>query len=229
MTSLSDRPTPKVMQTAYQRWELASLEEVGSLGHNTGTRHGAEKVSKEVLQARDEGRQQGFQKGLKDGITQGLAEGRAQAQNELTAMTQTLARQLASVVASINTQAEAQQAQLAQQVLQLSLAMSKAMLKTSLKVKPELMLPLIRQALDELPSFQGPAVLKLNPEDLNLVSTALDEELRPLGWRCTSDEHIERGGCKIETASNAIDASWSTRWQRLQEGLGQVPADWLDA
>jgi hypothetical protein len=32
---------------------------------------------------------------------------------------------------------------------------------------------------------------------------------------------MERGGCRIETASNQIDAATSDRWQRIAASLGK--------
>jgi flagellar assembly protein FliH len=226
--SLSDPATTKPVQTAYQRWELASLEE-GSQPRSAVTRAPNDKTVQEVLQAREEGRLAGFQKGLKEGFTQGLNEGRAQAQIEHTKLQETFASTLASLVGELQSQASEQQAALAQQLLHLSLDMSKALVKQALTVQPELILPLIQQALDELPSLKEPGILRLHPQDLNLASPWLDAELRTLGWRCVPDEKLERGGCQIETASKGIDASLPTRWQRLQKSLGQIPSPWSEA
>ena len=226
--SLSDQTTKKPVQTAYQRWELASLEE-GAPTRSLSARLSNDKTTQEVLLAREEGRLAGFQKGLKEGLAQGLSEGRAQAQSEQNALQQTFSSTLAGLVADIQSQASAQEAELAQQVLQLSLDMSKAMLKQALKVQPELVLPLIRQALDELPSLKQSGVLRLHPQDLSLASSWLETELRPLGWRCVADDNMERGGCLIETDNNGIDARLATRWQRLQESLGQAPSPWSEA
>jgi flagellar assembly protein FliH len=35
-----------------------------------------------------------------------------------------------------------------------------------------------------------------------------------------------RGGCRVETPANEIDASLPTRWARLQQALGQQ-GEWL--
>jgi flagellar assembly protein FliH len=37
---------------------------------------------------------------------------------------------------------------------------------------------------------------------------------------------MERGGCRIETASNQIDATIGTRWDRITAALGK-DTDWL--
>jgi flagellar assembly protein FliH len=40
------------------------------------------------------------------------------------------------------------------------------------------------------------------------------------------DPAIARGGCKVDTATNQIDAQAGARWQRLAHSLGKN-LDWL--
>ncbi|HEX8787220.1 MAG TPA: FliH/SctL family protein, partial [Telluria sp.] len=40
------------------------------------------------------------------------------------------------------------------------------------------------------------------------------------------DEDMARGGCRVDTASNQIDAQIASRWQRLAHALGK-DLDWL--
>jgi hypothetical protein len=42
----------------------------------------------------------------------------------------------------------------------------------------------------------------------------------------SKNPHMDRGGCRVETASNQIDATTSTRWQRIAASLGK-DSDWL--
>jgi flagellar assembly protein FliH len=67
----------------------------------------------------------------------------------------------------------------------------------------------------------------LNPEDAKTVREGIGEELDKGGWRVIEDAQVERGGCKIDTASNQIDAQASARWQRLTYALGK-DVSWLD-
>ncbi|HEU4372339.1 MAG TPA: FliH/SctL family protein, partial [Telluria sp.] len=40
------------------------------------------------------------------------------------------------------------------------------------------------------------------------------------------DAAIARGGCKVDTATNQIDAQIATRWERLTHSLG-ANIDWF--
>ena len=103
------------------------------------------------------------------------------------------------------------------------------MLRTALEVKPELVLPVVREAIDYLPVLQQPALLMLNPADADSCATAIGEELDKGGWRVVPKiRPSARGGCRIDTATNQIDATLRvalaapdrTRWARTMEWLG---------
>jgi flagellar assembly protein FliH len=230
MTRSFDTLVPKEQLSAYQRWEMTSFgdERPSAVAARKPVipMPSAEDVARIKVEARhkgfNEGKQNGYSQGYDEGFAQGqaqaLAEGRAQAAQELAAL-----RQLAGTFASAVTAADET---IAHDVLNLALDVSKAMLKTALKVKPELIIALIRDAIDHLPNLQQPAQLHLNPDDLLLVQEHIGEDLAKAGWRLMEDEQLERGGCKIDTASNHLDASLATRWQRLATTLGK-DVDWL--
>jgi flagellar assembly protein FliH len=94
-------------------------------------------------------------------------------------------------------------------------------------VKPELILPIVRDAIDVLPSVQQPAMLMLNPDDAAVVRAAIGDDLAKEGWRIAEDPDIERGGCRLDTASNQVDAQVESRWARLTQALGKN-VEWLD-
>ena len=112
-------------------------------------------------------------------------------------------------------------------MLNLALDLSKAMLKTALRVKPELILPTVSAAIASLPTLQLPATLFLQPDDAELVRTHLGDELTEQKWRIAEDFTLDRGGCRIETGTNHIDATTHTRWRRNAESLSKQ-LDWLE-
>jgi flagellar assembly protein FliH len=106
-------------------------------------------------------------------------------------------------------------------VLDLALHLAKNMLRGALEIKPELVIPVVREAIEYLPVLQQPAVLMLNPADMPIVREAIGEELDKGGWRVVQDATIARGGCKVDTATNQIDAQIATRWERMTHALGK--------
>ncbi len=211
--------TPKELQSAYQRWEMNSFgDERPSV---VAKRPPPPELPSEELLAsiREQARQQGYQEGQASGYADGLALGRADAATELV--------HLQSIAITFGRALSAADEVIASDMLDLALNLAKGMLRTALDVKPELILPIVREAIGYLPVLQQPAILMLNPLDAVLVKDAIGDEIEKGGWRVVEDAQIERGGCKIDTASNQIDAQASARWQRLASALGKNNVEWL--
>ncbi len=219
---VADTDIPLERQTPWQRYEMASF------GDNRPTavaRSVAEKAARSALQqqlseqiahsrrqARDEGHAEGHADGYAAGHAEGLAQGRLDALAEREQLLQ-LAAAFSGELAQAN---EA----VSRDVLALALDVAKAMLKTALPMNPELVLPAIDDAMRRLPSVQAPALLHLHPDDLPLVQAQAGDGLAANGGRMLADAAIERGGCRIETGSNQVDAELSTRWTRIAAALG---------
>lgn len=214
---------PKEQQSAYQRWEMASFgderpsavkarEKMEAAGPSVAD------LAEQITAAREAARLQGYAAGLEAGRATGLEEGRALAAQELVHLQQ--------IASSFGTEVAQAHELIAEDMLNLSLDLAKAMLKTALTVRPELITPIVGAAIRYLPTLQQPALLVLHPADAILVRERMGEELTKAAWRVAEDEQMERGGCRVETASNQIDATTPTRWQRIAAALGKE-SDWL--
>jgi flagellar assembly protein FliH len=210
--------TPKEMQTAYQRWEMNSFgDERPSV---VAKRPPPVELPNEetIAGIREEARLIGYEEGHAAGYADGLAIGRAEAAKEL--------EHLQSVAVTFGNALSEADETIANDVLELALQLARGMLRTALEVKPELIIPVVREAIGYLPVLQQPALLILNPADGELIRAAMGEELDKGGWRLVLDEQVTRGGCRIDTASNQIDAQAASRWSRLTAALGKN-IEWL--
>ena len=246
---------PKERQTAFQRWEMRSFgdERPSALALRAAEQRerdaeaarlaAEQRVHEESLarqqlveigpppppldyptveeleQIREEARQSGYDEGRAAGHADALAAGEIAAKEEL--------QHMRALVASFGDALRDADQLIANEVLELALQLAKGMLKNALRVKPELILPIVRDAIDYLPALQPPAQLQLHPDDAAIVRAAIGEEFDKSGWRVVEDANVGRGGCKVDTASNQIDASAAARWQRLSHALGK-DVDWLD-
>ena len=211
--------TPKEQQSAYQRWEMNSFgDERPSV---VAKRPQAPSLpSQDVIAGiQEEARLIGYDEGHAAGYADGLAIGRAAAAAEL--------EHIQSIALTFSTALSAADEAIAADMLELALHLARGMLRCALEVKPELIIPLVREAIGYLPVLQQPALLQLNPADAVIVRAAMGEELDKGGWRLVEDAQIGRGGCKIDTASNQIDAQASSRWARLTTALGKNNVEWL--
>lgn len=216
---MSNAILPKEQQSAFQRWEMHSFGDNRPSAQSAAA-SAAPKVSiEEIARIREEARARGHAEGYAEGRAEGLASGRAEGAAEMASLRQ-IAQQLGEEVSHAD-------AAIAQDVLGVALDLAKAMLKTSLAVRPELVLPIVSEAIRYLPTLQQPALLFLHPADAAIIKEHMQDELSKAGWRIVEDGQILRGGCRIETASNQIDAAVDRRWQRLAEALGRESA-WLE-
>jgi flagellar assembly protein FliH len=190
----------------------------GSAAPPAPTEESIAKLNEQLAIVNEEARQIGYANGVTEGRDVGLAEGRAQAAEELTRLQQ--------ISAAFGNEVARANEVIAEDLLILALDIAKAILKTALAVKPELVLPIVGEAIRYLPSLQQPALLFLHPDDAKLVKEHMEDELTKAGWRLSEDTHLERGGCRIETASNQIDASITSRWERIASSLGKE-SGWL--
>lgn len=245
---------PKEQQTAYQRWELRSFgdsrpsavaqrereeeqaraiaaEEAAALAEVQEAEYAGDEqapaldypTEEELAAIREQARQQGYDEGFKAGRDEGMA----QALDEQRASTEQALAPIRQIADNFSTALREADQAISNEVLELALHLAKGMLKNALRVKPELILPVVREAIEYLPVLQQPALLILNPEDAAVVRESIAEELDKGGWRVIDDPTIERGGCKVDTASNQIDATVASRWQRLSLALGK-DIDWID-
>lgn len=205
-------------QSTCQPWELASFEAEPHSITNADYAGISLPTIEQISAIEEQARHEGYQAGLAEGLAKGLAEGREQAAVEAARL-----RDLADAFTGELSQADET---ISQQVLDLSLDLARALLKSALAIRPELVIPMVREAVRYLPSLQQPAMLYLNPDDAVLVKERIGDELAKLGWHLTDDARLEPGSCRVETASNQIDASLPTRWQRLAAALGKE-SDWL--
>ena len=240
----------KEQQSAYQRWEMTSFgdERPSALAQRAAEAEKAaaarayeppqqqqqppqpaiqlptaEELEAIRAAAHDEGYAEGLDAGQAAGhaagYEEGLALGRAEAAEELDHL-----RRLATTFGDAVTEADET---ISNDVLELALHLARGMVRTAFDVKPDLILPVVREAIDYLPNLQQPALLMLHPEDALIVRSSIGHELDKSGWRIVEDESLARGGCRVDTASNQIDAQIASRWQRLTHALGKN-LDWLE-
>ncbi len=203
----------RLSDVAYQRWEPATLDVVeASLKVPMPTAADIEAIHQ---QAHQEGYQAGFTEGIEAGRRQGevlVAEEARRLQELLAQMTEAV-RDFEQAVGG--------------DLLELALEISRQMLRQALKVKPELLLPIVRGAMENLPQNTAHPHLHLHPDDAALVRARMQTEIAQGGWRVIEDQRLQRGGCRVETLVSETDATIENRWQRLAAGLGQN-SSWLD-
>ena len=148
-----------------------------------------------------------------EGYAAGYKEGEEQARLELS--------QLRSLMGDLDRELQHFDQNMANSLVALALEMSRQLVHNSLIRQPELVLEVVREAMQLLPPFGEHAQLLLNPKDAALVRTHIGEQLMHSKWKMIEDPSIERGGCRVQTASIEIDGTLPTRWQRMAATLAR--------
>jgi flagellar assembly protein FliH len=210
---------PKEEMSAYQRWELDAFEDerpaaVEDAGSNQVSLPTAEAIELMHQQAH----QEGYREGLEQGKEKGYLEGQEQARQE--------AQRLNDLLSQVNDVLLQMDQEISQQLLDLALDIARQMLRQALVVRPELVLTVVKDAINSFPHVNQHPQLILHPQDAALVRSCLEAELAHGHWRVVEDNQIEAGGCRLETASGELDATLERRWQSVLESLGQN-GEWL--
>lgn len=172
----------------------------------------------QISAIQEQARQEGYQAGHAEGHTKGYAQGQKKAATE--------ADKLRGLAETFTTEIGKADEIISQHVLDLAIDLARALLKSALTIRPELVIPIVKEAVRYLPVMHQPALLFLNPSDAILVKEKIGDELTQMGWHLTDDARLAPGSCRVETANNQIDASLPTRWQRLTASLGK-DSEWL--
>lgn len=191
---------PKERLCAYERWELASFDAPDTHGPaSPGTATQAEEM---------------YRQARLDGYQAGLKEGRQQAGSE--------AERLIALAASFSSEIAELDQRVAQQLLDVALEAARRMLGSALEVRPQLMLPVIQEAIRSLPVLGEKHCLRLHPEDAALLRECAGEPPAVVsGWAIIEDAAIERGGCVVCTSHGEVDATLDARWRRIVGTLGR--------
>ncbi|HSI21459.1 MAG TPA: flagellar assembly protein FliH [Methylophilaceae bacterium] len=200
--------------TNYQRWEPVALDavDVDVQQVKLPTAEALEDIHRQA-------HQEGYDLGYSEGQAAGYRQGAAKSEEEFL--------HLKELLASVEDAIQQFGKSTSEELLSLSLEISKQILRQSLKVRPELLLPIVRNVMESIPQHSQHPHLHLHPEDAVLVKTHMQNEIALGGWKIVEDQRIARGGCRIETTAAEIDATLANRWERLAVALGK-DMSWLD-
>lgn len=198
---MSSKTIPKEQLSAYQRWELSAFDQP-----NEGVKL---PTADEIQRIQQQAYQEGFAAGMKDGRAEGHS----------------VAQQMQTLMAELHQSMEQFEITMAQEIMDLSLDIARQMVRSALSVNPELVLAVVREAIESLPQINQNPTLSLHPEDALLVRGMLAQEYQESVWRVVDDPLMERGGCRVETSTTEIDANMESRWQRIVTALSS-DASW---
>lgn len=237
---------PKGKLTAYQRWELAAFDEAeqaAARAAEQAAQAAAQQAAAEVPETvedpaltlptaeqiermHDEARAEGYAVGYEEGKVKGHAEGYAAGHDEGRQEAQAIATQIDTVMRNLQQSLADLDQQVADRLLATAVEIASQMVHQSLRVKPELLLPVVREAVATLSAHSGHPALFAHPDDAALIREHLGEQLAHNNWRIIDDAQLTRGGCRAELGASEVDATYETRWRRVLDAIG-IDTEWL--
>ena len=190
---MSSRLIPKEQLTGFRRWDIGSFDGQRDATPPIAPVKLPTAAELEALQqhAHDEGYRAGFEQARLEG-------------ERLRRLTQSFSQAMCGIEETV-----------AEELLTLALDIARQVLREALSVKPELILPVVREAVGALAEPLQSPVLMLHPADVELVRQRLGDELALGGWKVLADERIEPGGCRVESVNGEANATLAIRWQRV--------------
>lgn len=219
---------------AYRRWEMDPLDTLGPI---SSEQHGnleanvqrdqSKKIElpneAEIAALFEHAKKEGFAAGHQEGSAAGYAEGRKAAE----AAVKVEVSHMQKVVSNLDHDLQQLDQLIANDVLDLSIALAKKMISQALKIQPEFIVPIVQEAIRNLPNAMHHPRLYLHPDDANLVLTHMDKQVEQEKWSIREDEQLTRGGCRIEANGSEVDATLEVRWHRVLSAIGQN-VEWLE-
>lgn len=162
----------------------------------------------EELQAR------AYQEAYDRGLAEGLAAGREQVRQKVLSM-DALVQQLVAPLQELDPRVE-------RELLEMSFAIARQLIFRELTIEPAEILPVVREAMDQLPVALNEVRIRLNPADAELVRSELPRADSGRAWTVIDDPSVQSGGCLVESRTARVDARIETRLASLMaQALGE--------
>lgn len=204
---------PKKHLSSYQKWELGSFET--NLVNNTNTAQldeSVDEIAKEAISLPTAEQIEAiYQQAKNEGYQAGYQEGKQNATVEM----ETAIKHLQTLMVEFEEELQHIDQTVAQELLELAAEFARKIVTQSLELKPDLIIPIIQEAIQYLPSATQPLHIILHPEDATLVRIQLENQLSHSKWKIYENSQIERGGCKVEAGGCEIDATLASRWKTI--------------
>lgn len=178
----------------------------------------------------------GFAAGLAQGKEEGFAQGHQEASREWQQrmddyqanQAQAAAQRLALVVSAVDASLTDMQKQMAQEMLHLACDLARQVVRQELRTSPDILEPVVREALGLLVGDGRPALVRLNPEDFAAFAEPRRGQWSASQVQWVADAAVSPGGCLVESGGMAIDGTLEKRWQKALAALG-LEAPWQPA
>lgn len=181
------------------------IELIRADAHKEGLASGHEEG---YAKGHEEGYVKGKELGLSEGNTQGLEAGKevskAKTDEQMSALA-ALFDNVSTPVARINEEVK-------NELIILATSLAKAIVKTDIQHNSQILFDAINEGINTLPVNESCYKISLHPDDIALVNEHFGaQHIQDNAWQLVESGDLARGGCYINTSSNAVDVSIARR------------------
>lgn len=208
----------KKSQTAWERWELAALDDGKAPVPPPMGKELPPEVKLPTVEEVEQIRREAHEAGQREGYEAGHAEGYAKGEEEALKIGREAAEQLLDTAVKLDQALDALDEAVAAELSGLAIEIARQVLCQTLNLQPESIVPVVREALAQLPLQH--AAIHLHPEEAALVRRYAGDSLTHAGHRIIEDARVARGDVLIEAGGAQVDGTVASRWHRTLASLG---------
>ena len=184
------------------------------------TPRGPDPVEVFDTQALEEAREQAFAEGYALGHETGAKEVREALAATTQPQNDDMAARMTSVLSNMTEGLLDREQDIARQLLGLACEIARQVVRQEIKTSPDLLRPLIGEALEMIVDDGLPATVRMNPDDLARMHDSLTKTLGETAPDFVGDAQIAQGGCVVHSPSTSVDVTLEKRWARAVGNLG---------
>lgn len=189
-----------------------------------GTEQAGYPTAESLQKITEEAKQEGFSQGYKDGFEKGRQKGEKEAYNRVYKETKNIVdqqvKQLKMIGDSLFQPMQTQTNALEDIILDMATHFAQQIINEEIKNTPYAMLATVKKALAALPSGANNIAVYTHSNDAEIIEKYLPADNR--NWELKTDNTVQQGGCRLETAESLVDY---TTTSRFQEFIKQVKLD----
>ena len=221
-TSAYSRFIPREEIDAVAHWTFSSMDSNLAPLAPQADRSPASATDEALLQT---ARELAFTEGYAQGRDAGIQEVSEAMEAALHKATQEHAVRMGELFHGMADQLLASEQKISRQLLELACDIARQVVRQELQVNTRQLRTVIGEALEMIVDDGLPTTVRMHPEDLALMKDALLETLGENAPEFVADTSLTPGGCIVQSASMAVDATVEKRWARAVGNLG-LSVDW---
>ncbi len=213
-----------------EQWDFGAVDTAGLLlaAEARAQEDAADRTQQEIFY------KDGHANGYAEGFAQGQATTQLEAQHQITEFIaqqgEAAAQNFVKLFATAQSQLDNAEQTMARGVLELACELARQVLRHELAVNPNVLQPVLREALGLLGAETKSAVIRLHPLDLEVLEELTRAEFSGMALTLVPDATLSRGGCVVASAGSVVDGTVEKRWMRAVASLGltstwEAPAD----